>query len=248
MKGMTGIILIIFGAISLIFGVIIFLSSKKSENSASKINNLDNVIKMALADGVLTTNERNVIKNLANDQGLKYDVFIKEIENQLADLESDLVETELINYNKKNGDDFEKFVIQKFAKKNYKIKEWAGDKYINGIYAETTLHPDFLVEFNFNNKSAEFFVECKWRHNYYKRGVEFATPGQFKRYKNFEKQREIPVFIAIGIGGKGNNPEKIYILPLNKVKSNFIPLDILNRFNIQIDKDFNYDIETKELK
>jgi len=34
-------------------------------------------------------------------------------------------ETEIIDQNKKNGNDFEKFVVQKFDKKYFSIKNWA---------------------------------------------------------------------------------------------------------------------------
>jgi len=50
-------------------------------------------------------------------------------------------------WNSKYGCDFKKFIVQKFDKKYFKIKQWAGDKYVDGVYADTNLDPDILVEF-----------------------------------------------------------------------------------------------------
>jgi len=87
-----------------------------------------------------------MIKQIAVEKELDYNKIISDIEIQLLALDNDS-ETEIIDCNKKNGDDFEKFVVQKFDKKYFTIKEWAGDKYVNGKYAETTSQPDILFEF-----------------------------------------------------------------------------------------------------
>jgi hypothetical protein len=99
---------------------------------------LDEVVRMAIADGVLTPNERRLIMDLALKNGLNYEEIIREVEKRMArqDIES---ETQLIGINKKRGNDFEKYVVRKFNPLYFRLKEWAGDKYVNGIYAENTL-------------------------------------------------------------------------------------------------------------
>jgi hypothetical protein len=201
---------------------------------------------MAIADGVLTPNERNLIKEITNSSGLDYNVIIKDVEKRIAELETS--ETEIIDVNKRNGDDFEKYVVQKFDRRFFKIKEWAGDKYINGRYAQTTQHPDLLLEFKIKGQTAEFAVECKWKSSFYKGGIEFATPEQFKRYQSFESQKNIPVFIAIGVKGAGNAPEELFVVPLKDIDSNFIPLRILGKYKKYSNKNFYFDAETGELK
>ena len=103
---------------------------------------------MAIADGVLTNNERKIIKQIAIEKKLNFKEIIKNTERKLSELKTES-ETEIIDYRKKKGDDFEKFIVQKFNKKFFRIKEWAGDKYVKGIYAETTPQPDLLLEFSF---------------------------------------------------------------------------------------------------
>ena len=264
---MIGIILIIIGIIVFVVGVVVYNSSTKQnernskkpeiskqketkneiDSKRNKSNELDKVIEMAIADGILTDNERKLIKKIATEQELDYNEIIKNTERELSESKFES-ETELINYNKKKGDDFEKFIVQKFNKNYFQIKEWAGDKYVKGIYAETTPQPDILVEFNLNQNRYPFAVECKWRHNLYKGGIEFAKKDQLFRYKDYEKTKNIPVFIAIGIGGKADSPENIYVIPLRLLETNFITLKDLKKYEKDSDKYFYYDIKTKELK
>ena len=239
---MTGIIVMIIGVLIFIVGALLYNSSKK-ENSQIEVDmELDKAIQMAIADGVLSNNERSIIKQIATEKGLDYKEVIKDVEQQLAESDTES-ETELIDYNKKQGDDFEKFVVQKFNKKYYRIKEWAGDKYVNGVYAETTTQPDILIEKETKNESAEFWVECKWRKNTNGKGVQFASEEQFKRYKNYEESRKIPVFIALGIGGKGKKPEQLYVVPLRFLDSNFITQETLKNCEKEMNQNFYYNLE-----
>ena len=59
-------------------------------------------------------------------------------------------------------------MVAKFSKKYFKLKEWAGDKYVNGTYAETNFHPDLVFKFTLKGESKTFAVECKWRKELYK--------------------------------------------------------------------------------
>ncbi|MBI9037488.1 MAG: hypothetical protein JEY97_05075 [Bacteroidales bacterium] len=254
---MTGIILMTIGIIVFVVGIIIYnYSSKENQQKENgndlneqknKSNELDKIIEMAIADGILTNNERTIIKKMAIGQKLDYKEIIRNAEKNLSELKTKS-ETELIDYKKKKGDDFEKFIVQKFNKQFFRIKEWAGDKYVNGIYAETTPQPDILLEFSLKEKISNFAVECKWRQNFYKNGIEFANKDQFNRYKNYEKNKKIPVFIAIGIGGEADSPEYLYIVPLKIIESNFIHISELKKFKKNVDKDFYFDNKTKKLK
>ena len=245
---MAGIILMTIGILIFLVGLFIYAKTFKSIERVKNNKELEKIIEMAIVDGVLTNNERSVIKRLTEEKGLDYDSIIKDTENQISNFKTDTVETEIIDFNKKNGDDFEKYIVQKFDKKYFNVKEWAGDKYVNGIYAKTTPQPDILFEFKFKNQTVEFSVECKWRNKFYMKGIEFASSEQFKRYQDFEKNRNIPVFIAIGVGGKGKKPEHLYIVPLKSIESNFISTEKLKDYEKKGDRDFFFDLKTKELK
>jgi len=235
------------GLLSLIIGALIYFSTNKRSEIVDNGHELEKVIEMAVADGVLTGNEKRIIEQIAIKKELDYNEIITDVENKIFNSNADS-ETEIIDYNKKNGEDFEKFIVQKFNKKYYTIREWAGDKYINGAYASTTPQPDILLEFKLKQKSTQLSVECKWRKNFYKNGVEFAKQEQFERYKNFQKNMDIPVFIAIGVGGKGLSPEQLFIVPLSEINSNFIHVNKLKNYEKKIDSNFFFDIETNELR
>jgi len=254
---MTGIILMTIGIIIFIVGIIIYNSSKKIDakkvtktefnKQNNEVNDLDKIIEMAIADGVLTENEKKLIKQAAIENNLNPEIVLKNAEKRLSEVKTDS-ETELIDYKKKKGDDFEKYIAQKFNKKYFTIKEWAGDKYVNGVYANTTTQPDLLLETNFSQKNRCFSVECKWRQYLYKGGVEFGKEDQFKRYKNYEETKKIPVFLAIGVGGKASAPENLYIVPLKAIKSNFIHITEMKKYEKKIGIAFYYDIKTGELR
>ncbi len=217
------------------------------ENSSNKQEALNNAIEIAISDGVLTPNEKKIIRKIAKESNLDSESAIKSTENQLK-LSKHESETELIDINKKNGDNFEKFIVQKFNQKYFSIKEWAGDKYVKGIYAKTTQQPDLLIELSLGIEISVFSVECKWRKNLYKGGIEFSKIDQLERYRAFEKNSSIPVFIAVGVGGESNAPEKLYIIPLRKVDSNFINEDQLLPFEKNLEDGMFYDYKEGTLR
>lgn len=244
---MAGITLMIIGSILLLSGFVIFRWPSKAAERLKVNAEIDQLTELIIADGVLTKNERERVRKFASAKSLNYEVMMSDIEQKLK-LSGIEAETELIDYSKKNGDDFEKYVVQKFNKKYFTIKEWAGDKYINGRYSETTLHPDILFEFNLKEKSDSFAVECKWRKNFYKEGIEFAKPDQLERYRKFEREKKIPVFVAIGVSGLSSNPEHLYIVPLKKITSTHLPIDFLNRYEKDRARNFYYVPEKEELR
>ncbi|MBW1649200.1 MAG: hypothetical protein JRJ44_00720 [Deltaproteobacteria bacterium] len=111
------------------------------------------------------------------------------------------------------------------------------------------MQPDIVLEFKLGEKKTELAVECKWRSKYYKEGIEFASKKQFKRYQEFKNSRQLPVFIVLGIGGTGKNPKRLFIIPIENIKSNFIPINKLENFEKRyFENNFYFDVNTKELK
>ena len=81
-------------------------------------------------------------------------------------------------------------------------------------YIESTLKPDFL--FRCIETGKEFYVEAKFRSNFYDDKVEWTYPKQLKRYQEINKKK--PVFLCLGLYGKPKDPEEIYIIPMSKLK------------------------------
>jgi hypothetical protein len=159
-------------------------------------------------------------------------------------------EIEVASTDKQKGDDFEKYIVQKFSKSYFSILEWTGDKYVEGMYAKSNTNPDLTLKFKMKDIETEFAVECKYRSDYYKNGVEWCTEQQLANYKTFAASKEIAVFVAIGMGGAPTTPEELFIIPLTELMGNFVDKSFLSKYRKEKIKDSNlfYDYQTGRLK
>jgi hypothetical protein len=112
---------------------------------------------------------------------------------------------------------FEDFIVTLFNKRSFRLLEWRSDKKAsNGAFPLSCTYPD--LEFHsLGRYRRRFAIECKWRKKYYRGGIEWATKEQISIYLNYQKECNIPVFVAIGIGGTPKNPERLFITPLDHV-------------------------------
>lgn len=244
---MTGIILMGIGVVAFVSGAALYRQSPKATAENSFQMQMDQAIQVAIADGVLTENERIQLRSMATDFGMEPDSIISSAEELIAEQNIDS-ETEIIDVNKKSGDDFEKFIVKKFPKKYFIVKEWAGDKYVDGIFAETTTNPDILLELQTKFDTAFVSVECKWRREFKSGSVQFAYDAQLKRYQAYEKDKGIPVFIALGIGGKPDQPDQLFVLPVKDLDGPKIKLKDLLSFEKKVESTFFFDAKTGRLK
>ncbi len=114
------------------------------------------------------------------------------------------------------GDEFENYIRQViFPSDRYELIHKT-HSYIENKkdYIESSLYPDFL--FRCKETDKEFYVEAKFRSNFYKDKVEWAKPYQLKRYKEIDNKK--PVFLCLGLQGKPNKPESIFIIPMQDLK------------------------------
>jgi len=236
---MLPISLIILGGILLIAGIAMLLKTPKPES-------LYQVISAVKADGILTPKEEKLIREVAQSEGKNADATIAQIRKELEESEEES-ESELIDINLKAGLDFEKFVVQKFDKKYFQIRNWAGDKYVEGRYADTTTQPDIQLSLKLGANSYPFAVECKWRSDPKGDFIQFTEEDQLKRYKTFTEQENYPVFIVLGIGGKPSSPAELYILPIQDLNKPVLHRAGLGKYRKNVDKDFFFDQESKAL-
>lgn len=146
------------------------------------------------------------------------------------------------------GQDFEKYVVNNFSKKYFTIKEWRGDKYTNGRFAESSQYPDLELVFNYQGEEYLFAVECKWRSRFNNDGfVHWCNDDQLERYNNFAKEKSIPVFIILGLGGTPSDPENVYAVPLNAMKFSDAKKEYLEEFRHDNSKKFYFNHKEKRL-
>lgn len=95
-------------------------------------------------------------------------------------------------------------------------------------YIKTSLGPDFT--FTSKKSKRQFSVEMKFRSRYYDGAIEWCKGYQFKRYKEFDKK--LPGFVLLGLEGKANDPDKLFLFPVCKVKYSKLFKSVLNEFEI----------------
>ncbi len=153
---------------------------------------------------------------------------------------NDLTESE------EKGRAFEEYVVSHFNKKYFALKEWRGDKYYQGSYAESNRYPDMEYEFSLDGKTVQFAVECKWRSKFNNERVTWATEEQADIYRKFEKEKDMPVFVVIGVGGTPSDPEQVYAVPLRALKLNIAKEDYIRDFMREY-KENNFYLDTENM-
>jgi len=148
---------------------------------------------------------------------------------------------------KDKGDKFEQYIVKKFDNSLFHLKEWRGDKYIDGLYAESNLNPDLEYEFRLNGFTSTFALECKFRQSSYNGQIELAKERQINHYKQYGMERRIPVYIALGLGGTPTNPSELFLIPLKHLSDNKISRDSLSNFKKETHGQFYFDMKTNLL-
>ena len=147
----------------------------------------------------------------------------------------------------KKGDIFEKHIKNKFSKKYFSLEyqtpsfEDNRDWFIN-----SSKRPD--LTFVYKPKNMKFSVECKYRGNLYKGKYNWAKKKQMDRYKQFMKKEGHPVFVVMGLGGKPDNPDKMYCVPLDEIKYVGLYPSVLEPYEKDMSKSFFLDTENVVLK
>ena len=198
--------------------------------------------KMAMADGVLSENEKNVFRETLDLSESDMQTLFEQMESELESVQS---ETELIDWKCKNGLDFEKYVV-KLLPDDYRNLRWTGDKYVDGRYDESSKQPDIIFDIELN-KVYSVAIECKFRMSFFKDLLVVARKEQLDRYREFQERNDIPVFLAIGVGGSGAHPEELFIVPLNAIKFPVVKKSYLKKFLKILDQKLFYYVKTKSL-
>lgn len=169
---------------------------------------------MAMADGVLTENEKQLFREIIPMTDKEADELFSSIEEELESVQS---ETEVIDWKRKNGYDFEKFVVSRFPSR-FEIKQWTSDKFVEGKYDSHNLDPDLLIEIVTAKHRYPIAIECKFHMGFVNDWVFVAKEEQLDRYRRFQVEHQYPVYIALGVGGSGSSPEELFMVPVNALK------------------------------
>jgi hypothetical protein len=144
---------------------------------------------------------------------------------------------------KEKGDRFEEFVVKRFSsEKFYKLMEWRGDKYVDGIFAESNQYPDLELVFKLKEIERRFAIECKYRSEVIEGDVKITYEDQLKRYKEFDSKTDIPVYMLLGLGGSSKNPSELFLIPISGIEYPYISYEKLKEFEKDLESPFYYNL------
>ena len=170
---------------------------------------------MAAADGVVSPNERKIIREFADTYNFNASAIYRMAYAIANNIE--MPEVQFVEYAEQKGRLFEEFVVSLCADKSrFQLLAWRGDKISGETYALENLLPDLHLRHKLYNAEVEYLIECKYRSSWGEDGIDLS--GQFGRYRFAAKERGTELFIALGIGGTPTNPEEFYIIPGRMIK------------------------------
>ncbi|MCM1035240.1 MAG: hypothetical protein NC038_06580 [Paludibacter sp.] len=109
------------------------------------------------------------------------------------------------------------------------------------------LSPHLLCDYTDGETTYRFGIATCWRPRFTRHGLAALSKVQFVRFKLFEQETGIPVFMIFGIGGTAEQPEQYFQIPFRHMENSFIPKPIALRNKHDINKPFYYIPEVKRL-
>jgi hypothetical protein len=143
------------------------------------------------------------------------------------------------------GLEFENYIVEQFAReRNFTLQEWRSDKFHNGIFPESNRDPDLEYRFVYKNFVRTFSVECKYRSgSLFNNTVRLMTEDKYRIYEIFHRTK-MPVYIALGVGGRPDRPKEVYLIPFDHVKP-VMTMDEI--FKYWQRRPFSYDMDKDRL-
>lgn len=179
----------------------------------SPVKVLEETITLAIADGKLSEEEEITLRKQAILVGKDPDELIDQLKEDVFGDENTAA-----GESGEAGLTFEKFVLQQFNPRFFRLDHWSGDKFIAGRYTKTAMDPDIQITINTVEGRFPLAVECKWRSQRSGEYISFADDKQLQGYQQFSKKTGKPTFIALGLGGRPSEPEELYLIPVEDFK------------------------------
>lgn len=127
---------------------------------------------------------------------------------------------EYLRGGKQKGNEFERYIAECFVNCDFTIIDWSTDNHDKrrGIKVKSNSNPDLIVQDNESRQ--KYAVECKYRKTLEGLGSKIAELYQIENYKRFMIRTGIQTYILIGVGGKSNSPEDLYLININQLTKN----------------------------
>jgi len=131
---------------------------------------------------------------------------------------------------------FEKYISNLFPKNLWVLTDRTKDSSKNfDRTVESDMNPDLTFRNILTGKTIA--IECKFRSTFYRGKYQdfgyWWKKEQGERYKKYGKKMNVPVFVALGIGGTPQKPNRLFISPLetlNEAPYGFVTEKMLKPF------------------
>lgn len=171
--------------------------------------------RMAAMDGVISSNERLLLRQFAQLYGLDPKSLYRMAHAAANDVE--IPEVELISSSHWKGRRFEEFIVGLCSDKScFTLLSWRSDKTIGDTYPLDSLMPDLHLRLRADGRETECYIECKYR-SVLPDGI-LDLSGLMERYHRLTAITDRrPLLIALGIGGSPSAPATLYLLPAKSI-------------------------------
>lgn len=127
------------------------------------------------------------------------------------------------------GEHFENYIPRRiFPNKYYELLQRTHGYNVKTKNYVPSSNPDF--KFRDRRTSKIFYVEAKYRKNFYEGKINWCTETQLKHY--WKCNYDHPVFILIGVGGDPKRPSLLALIPLRNANFTELFISHVKRFAI----------------
>ena len=148
-----------------------------------------------------------------------------------------------------SGLDFEEFVVERFDPGHFRILKWS-KKYGGGDSAAgTDPAPDLEYQALVHRQTIPFAIECAWRPGFTDGAIPLSGIQLCYQYRKTGSDKNIPVFLIIGIGGTQAEPAECFIVPMELIQphSTVLSREFLEPFRRQQAGSVLF-LDTKQMK
>lgn len=96
-------------------------------------------------------------------------------------------------------------------------------------FVESDCNPDLVIRDRKTNQI--FCVECKYRSRLVNGYYDWSYPSQMDRYFSYARERNIPFYAVLGLGGTPDFPSEIFCVPLEEAKTPQIHINTLQKYH-----------------
>lgn len=146
-------------------------------------------------------------------------------------------EPDQTNESVKKGDEFERYVVDRFRDEFFSIVDWTTDMTRkHNRFVESECNPDLVIRHRESNEI--FCVECKYRSRLVNGDFAWSYPDQMNRYFSFAQERQILFYVVLGLEGRPNSPAEVFCVPLEVAKNPKLPMHSIRKYYHDPREDF----------